>query len=150
MDHQRAGRVMRQLLAHRAEQERSEAAVAARTDDQHVCVPGGVDEDRRRRARDRHRLDCDLRLTDDLFDDRLHEPLSRLLDLRKNRDEIEARRGPGFRHHRRRFPRMHSDDFVRTKASLIERPTQRVLRCVGTVDADDDLPHPGVLPRTTR
>jgi hypothetical protein len=117
---------------------------------QHLCVSGGVDQDRRRRARDRYRLDGDIRVTDDLVDHRGHEPLPCLLDLRKDPDEVEAGRWPRLGHRRRRLPRVYGDDLGRTQPSLFERPAQRVLRCLRAVDANDDLRHPGFLPCTTR
>jgi hypothetical protein len=43
MDQEWAGRMVRELLADRAEEERGEAAAAARADHQHLCVAGSLD-----------------------------------------------------------------------------------------------------------
>ena len=150
MDQQRAGRVMGERLADGPQEESREPAMPTRADHEEVGVPSGVDEHLDRRSLDCDGLDGNVRVANNLLDQRLREALPFLPNLRQHLDEIETRRRARRDHRGRRLPSVDGEDVCLAQPGLVQSPAKRFLRGIRAVDAYHDLRHAGFLPRPTR
>src|SRR5262249_51486707 len=132
---------MRDLLAHGAEQQAGEAAVAAGAEHQEVGVLRDVDEHGRGRPFHGLRLDLDLAggaadLLDLLLDEALGVAPQGGVEVRRDEHGVERiRRKRGVVR-----PRMHGDQLRPAEARLADRQVDRLAARIRAVDADDDLP----------
>jgi len=139
-DHDRAGRVVRALLAYGPEEEPGEATAPARANDEEVGIGGSAQEAFGRRALEDLALDWDIRarlarnlcecLVEDPFS-LLPEPLDR---IREDEGGVDAERSGDY-------PGVDDTKPRAAKLRLGDRPTKRCLRLGRAVEADHDRVH---------
>jgi hypothetical protein len=138
-DHDWAGRVVGALLADRAEQEATEAAVAARADNEQIGAARFVDETRSRRTLDDAALDLDIiELSSHLASHVLEQFLCRPMDsanVAPLQRTVRTEGADGVDDAQRRLP----------QPRLLEREPQRRLGSGRVVDADDDYAYDSLL-----
>src|SRR5262249_39176590 len=139
-EYQRARRMMRYLLAHGAEQQAGEAAVAAGAEHEQVGALRTLAEPCRGGPSARLRLDLDpagvaADLLDLLLDEALGVASQRGVEVRRDEHGVEGiRRKRGVVR-----PRVDGDQLRAANARLADRPVDRLPARIRAVHADDDL-----------
>jgi E1-E2 ATPase/Cation transporter/ATPase, N-terminus len=134
-DHDRAGGMLGQLLAHGSEQEAAKAADPATSDDDEHSVPGRAEERIGGPARHQHALDGHVL---ELGRGRIDHPVEQVTGGVLERREVTP--GPPERHRERGVPRVHRGGDRTSDAGVVEGPAERPPRLLRTVDAGDDPP----------